>query len=172
MALHACSYFALWETFSLATVANLSTFEKVGANSSPAVEHVHSPPLASSSPNYPGAMRHVRMYSSCHCQACFQPVLFNWSSLWRYAKGKQGEGKGFLSRVGAFVLHGLIKGVYNVNACAIMGDKASPEALFYVTGSTRTWAVWIRKYSIQWGLSEKLFVLKEEKKLTGSDAFV
>ena len=27
VALHACSYFALWETFSLATVANLSTFQ-------------------------------------------------------------------------------------------------------------------------------------------------
>lgn len=26
--LHACSYFALWETFSLATVANLSTSER------------------------------------------------------------------------------------------------------------------------------------------------
>lgn len=81
VALRACSYFALWETFSLATVANLSTSEKVGANSSPAVEHVRSPSPASSSPNYPGAMRHVRMYSSRHCQACFQPVLFNWSSL-------------------------------------------------------------------------------------------
>lgn len=147
MALHACSCFALWETFSLATVANLSTSEKVGANSSPAVEHVRGPSLASSSPNYPGAMRHVRMYSSCHCQACFQPVLFNWSSLWRYVQGKQGAGKGFLSCVGAFVLHGSIRSVYSVNACAIMGTKLFLKPCFLSLGPQAR-ALWITNYSI------------------------
>lgn len=82
LALDACSYFALWETFSLVTVANLLPTSKRSVAILPSQTNgVHSPFLASSSPNYPSAMNHVRMYSSRHCQAGFQPVLFNWSSL-------------------------------------------------------------------------------------------
>lgn len=82
VAFDARSYFALWEPFSLVTVANLiPTSKRSVPISCFAVENVLSPFLASSSPNYPGAMRHVRMYSSCSCQAASQPVLLNWSSL-------------------------------------------------------------------------------------------
>lgn len=82
MARDARSYFALWETFSLVTAASfLPSSKKPVPIPSLQSNMCTGPFLASSSPNYPGAMRHVRMYSSWCCQAGFQPVLFNWSSL-------------------------------------------------------------------------------------------
>lgn len=96
--------------FSCDCCQSLTYFQKVCAYPFLAVEHEHSPFLASRSPNYPSAMRHVRMYSSWSCQASFQPALFNWSSLQRYMDGEQSTGKGFIFLV--CMLHAEI--VYSV----------------------------------------------------------
>lgn len=123
MALHACSYFALWETFSLATVANLSTSER----------SVPIPPLqwnmCTALLLHPAHLiiRVLWGMSGCIHPATARPDSILYPLIALHYEGMCRQTKvpvKVFSLVSApFMLHCLIKSVYSVNACAIMGTK-------------------------------------------------
>lgn len=136
MALHACSYFALWETFFLATVANLSTSER----------SVPIPPLQW---NMCTALllhpAHLIIWvlwgmSGCIHPASARPVSSLYPLIALHYEGMCRRNKAqvkVLSLVSTcFMLHCLIKSVYSVNACAITGTKLLRKPGFMSQGSS------------------------------------